>query len=420
MVVSDHRFELPLDHSQAGGETITVFAREVVAVQRANENLPWLLFLQGGPGYESPRSPTAVPWLPAALNEYRVLLLDQRGTGLSTRIDGDTLAGLSPTEQAHRLGLHRADAIVHDCEAIRHLLLGHEPWTVLGQSYGGFCILRYLSVSPSGLAGALITGGLAPLHGHPDAVYRKTYAQCRKKNRLYYQRYPDDVEHVRRIASYLAEKTVDLPSGGLLTVRRFQQLGLALGTSSGFESLHALVEDAFVHTARGEQLGFHFLSAVDQALSYPTHPLYSLLHESIYCQGSASRWSAQRMLQEFPEFDGLRPGQPLLFTGEMIYPWMFDEIERLAPLGGAAEILAAREDWPPLYDVEQLSKNTVPVVAAVYHDDMFVDRELSLETADAVANLRVWITNEFEHDGLRSSGERVFTHLASMLHGLAY
>jgi hypothetical protein len=38
----------------------------------------------------------------------------------------------------------------------------------------------------------------------------------------------------------------------------------------------------------------------------------------------------------------------------------------------------------------------------VYADDMYVDAGLSLETAEAVGNTRVWVTNEFEHDGLRT------------------
>ncbi|MGN0112819.1 MAG: proline iminopeptidase, partial [Cellulosimicrobium funkei] len=46
--------------------------------------------------------------------------------------------------------------------------------------------------------------------------------------------------------------------------------------------------------------------------------------------------------------------------------------------------------------------NEVPVEAAVYFDDMFVDAGLSLETAARVGNVRTWVTNEFEHDGLRT------------------
>jgi hypothetical protein len=55
LAISDHVFAVPLDHADAGGATIEVFAREVVAVEKATQDLPWLLFLQGGPGGESPR-----------------------------------------------------------------------------------------------------------------------------------------------------------------------------------------------------------------------------------------------------------------------------------------------------------------------------------------------------------------------------
>jgi proline iminopeptidase len=33
---------------------------------------------------------------------------------------------------------------------------------------------------------------------------------------------------------------------------------------------------------------------------------------------------------------------------------------------------------------------------------MYVDAGLSLQTAEAVGNVRTWVTNEFEHDGLRT------------------
>jgi hypothetical protein len=36
---------------------------------------------------------------------------------------------------------------------------------MLGQSFGGFCIARYLSVAPRGVKEAFFTGGLPPLVG---------------------------------------------------------------------------------------------------------------------------------------------------------------------------------------------------------------------------------------------------------------
>src|SRR6185437_2287504 len=54
-VITDHTFAVPLDHAHPGGEQIQVYAREVVAAGKEQEQLPWLLFLQGGPGGRSPR-----------------------------------------------------------------------------------------------------------------------------------------------------------------------------------------------------------------------------------------------------------------------------------------------------------------------------------------------------------------------------
>ncbi len=415
MVVSDHTFSLPLDHGDPDGETTDVFAREVVAPGRASEKLPFLVFLQGGPGHESPRPPAGASWLPRALQDYRVLLLDQRGTGCSTRLDARTLARHSTGEQARRLGLHRMDAIVNDCEAIRKNLVGDEPWTVLGQSYGGFCATHYLATAPEGLAAALITGGLPPLAAHPDDIYRQTYVRCRERNEGYYEQYPADVQAVQSIIAHLAENRIELPSGDPLTPRRFQLLGLALGMSDGFESIHYLVEDAFIAGPNGPELGFHFLSGVEQALRYATNPIFSLLHEPIYCQGFASNWSAERIRGEFPEFDPMRANGPALFTGEMIYPWMFDEIGQISPLRDAAHLLAERSDWPSLYDIARLERNDVPVAAAVYFNDMYVDRSFSLETASTIRGAQVWVTNEYEHNGLRADGERVLDRLLGML-----
>ena len=74
-----------------------------------------------------------------------MLMLDQRGTGRSSPVG--VLPGLTPQEQADRLALFRADAIVQDAEWIRREL-GVDRWSVLGQSFGGFCALRYLSAAP--------------------------------------------------------------------------------------------------------------------------------------------------------------------------------------------------------------------------------------------------------------------------------
>jgi pimeloyl-ACP methyl ester carboxylesterase len=410
-----HEFELPLDYERPG-RTIKVFVREVVAPGKDKRELPCLVFFQGGPGSGSPRPVTRSGWVGRMTQDFRVLLLDQRGTGLSTPITAQALRALSPADQAEYFRHFRADNIVRDAEAIRKALIGERPWTILGQSYGGFCSLRYLSASPEGLEGALITGGIPPLGGNADDIYRATYPRVLEKNRRYFERYPDDRERVAAIARHLRANDVRMPSGGRLTVERFQQLGLQFGMSDGFEAIHYLLEEAFIDLAGGgREMNWNFLFHLEQLQAFDTNPIFSVLHEACYAQGEATRWSAERLRAQFPQFDP--SAEEILFTGEMIYPWMFDTYPQLKPFKEAAEILAHDASWPRLYDEEKLRRNTVPVAAAVYYDDMYVHREFSEATARVVPNMKLWITNQYEHNGLRADGEAVVGRLLQMLRG---
>jgi pimeloyl-ACP methyl ester carboxylesterase len=421
-VLTDHVVAVPLDHARPDGEQIEVFAREVVAADRTDADLPWLLFLQGGPGFGAQRPEGRDSWLDRALNDYRVLLLDQRGTGRSTPATRQTMAGLgSARAQADYLTHFRADSIVLDAELIRRELTGDTPWSVLGQSFGGFCTVTYLSFAPDGVREAFITGGLPGLSVTADDVYRRTYRTVAGKNAAHYERYPGDVGQAAMVAQYLAGHDVRLPDGAPLSVQAFQSLGRMLGTSTGSNTLHYLLEDPFA----GDELSDAFRYAVHGKLSFAAAPLYALLQEPSYAQGFATRWSAQRIRAEFAEFDpgpvlDADPGSAaLLFTGEMIYPWMINADPVLRPLRGAADLLAERDDWPPLYDPARLAANKVPVVAAVYYDDMYVDRELSMRTAESIGGLRTWVTSEYEHDGLRVSSGAVLDRLIAMCRGSA-
>jgi pimeloyl-ACP methyl ester carboxylesterase len=417
-VLTDHTFLVPLDHSRPEGERTEVFAREVVASDKAGANLPWLLFLQGGPGFGAERPVGRQAWLNRALRDYRVLLLDQRGTGRSSRISARSLARRgSAREQADYLALFRADSIVLDAELIRRELAGDEPWSVLGQSFGGFCAVTYLSFAPHGMREALITGGLPGLDSPAEDVYRSTYPVVAAKNAAHYERYPDDMERARAVARYLASHETRLPGGAPLTVEAFQSLGRMLGTSTGSHELHYLLEDPF--DADGG-LSDSFLHETQSRLSFADAPLYAVLHEACHAQGAATRWAAQRVRAEFPAFDpgaAIEGTAPLLFTGEMIYPWMIDLDPALRPLREAAGILAERDDWPLLHDPARLAANEVPAAAAVYYGDMYVVREFSMRTAAAIRGLRTWVTSEYEHDGLRVSDGKVLDRLIAMNRG---
>lgn len=247
---------------------IDVFCRVVTHRNKEGDHsLPYLLFLQGGPGFEAPRPLESCGWIKHATNYFRVVLMvsgggdppsvstpgkgenrvkggwggkagegfrtgaaflscleverqkrssegtqagggvcarrgtgaaasdwsgpgcrpqDQRGTGLSTAVTADNIVQHgSPEEQASYLSffrcslgragrgagrlcrrvpcaarnlllaawmLCRSDSIVADAEIIRSVLVpstNHDGrWTILGQSFGGFCCVSYLSVAP--------------------------------------------------------------------------------------------------------------------------------------------------------------------------------------------------------------------------------------------------------------------------------
>jgi pimeloyl-ACP methyl ester carboxylesterase len=400
LLATERVHSVPLDHADPGGERIEVFTREVADPDGADR--PLLLFLEGGPGFEAPR-PTRVgrapPWLERALSDFRVLLMDQRGTGRSTPVG--PIAGGDPVEQAGRLANFRADSIVADAELIR-AELGGEQWSVLGQSFGGFCALRYLSAAPEGLREVMFTGGLPPLGETIDEVYAATFERMRERSRRYYERYPEDRARVLALLERLARDPIELPDGDVLHGRRLLSLGEMLGAAAGAESLHYILEldpdsAAFRHD-------------VQAAFPFARNPLYALVHEACWADGGRTRWSAQRMLGAI---DGWGPE---LFTGEHVFPWMFEDISELAPLRETAELLAERE-WPALYDPARLAANEVPAAAVVYAEDAYVERRFSEQTAARVGGLRMWLTNEFEHDGLRQDGERVLGRLLDLVRG---
>ncbi|HYL40444.1 MAG TPA: alpha/beta fold hydrolase [Candidatus Binatus sp.] len=400
-VLTEREHEVPLDHANPGGPSITVFTREVADPQGTDR--PYLLFLQGGPGMEASR-PVSPPegWMRRALLDYRVLLLDQRGTGRSTPVGSD-LPGATARDQATYLTHFRADSIVRDAELIRREL-GSGPWSVLGQSFGGFTSMTYLSIAPEGLREAFITGGLSPIGRPADDVYAATWHRMIEKNRAYFRRYPEDRERSRQILRRLSEEDVRLPSGDRLTPGRFRQLGMWLGDDHGFEHLHHVIELPFGSNA--------FLVDAEHGLRYGRNPLYATLHESSYADGVATRWSAERTMPDEIEAEGY-------YTAEHMFRWMWDEYAALRPHKAAAELLAERP-WPRLYDAERLRRNEVPVAATIYVNDLYVERRFAEETAATIRGLRPWVTDEFEHSALRSHGERVLDRLIDLVQGRVY
>jgi pimeloyl-ACP methyl ester carboxylesterase len=413
-IVREHRIEVPVDWSApARFGSIEVFARELVDPATASDDLPLLLFLQGGPGGMAPR-PLGGGWVAEALTRYRVVLLDQRGTGRSSPVDGRVVAGFDDAAQAaDYLACFRGDAIVEDAEHLRRTVYGGRQWVTLGQSYGGFLTLTYLSRHPEALTRCYVTGGLPPATATAETVYAHTYRRQAARNRELARLHPADVALLGRLADRLAAGDVVLPDGDPFTVQRLQMLGMPLGMSTGIDQLHWLLDTAL---SPDGNLSDQFLAAVVHDAGFDGRPLYAVLQEAIYHQGPREPgWAAQSEHGRWPSFAA--DARPLQLTGEMVFPWMYREQRALRPFAGAAEELAGRTHWPRLYDLDRLAANEVPVAAVQYYDDPYVDLDLALATD--VGNLQVWITNEHLHDGLRVAGDQILPRLVDLVDGKA-
>ncbi|MFC7375661.1 alpha/beta fold hydrolase [Brachybacterium sp. GCM10030267] len=410
----DITLPVPLDHAETGSPRLELFAR--IISEPDGQKKPYLVFLQGGPGAEAPRPLGAEnpPWLARALREHRVVMLDQRGTGRSTPVGLDTalpegaIAGAATlreataSQQAAYLTHFRADAIARDAELLREHL-GAEKWSLLGQSFGGFTTLRYLSAHAGSVDKALFTGGLPSVGPDMDAAYATTWQGMNARSERYWARFPGDRDRFRRLADLAADGHLRLPDGQRVGIERLRRLGHLLGASQGQEKLHYLLDldpasPAFAH---------------DLASALPfggRNPLYAVIHESCWADGTATRWAGDRMMPQEVREDAT------LLAGEHIHRDLFDEDPELAPWAEAADLLAEHE-WPRLYDEAALRAADVPGAAAIYFEDAYVPRRYSLATAELLPGLRTWVTSEYEHNGLRAGGDRVLDHLLDLADG---
>ncbi|KAL4936108.1 hypothetical protein BDV06DRAFT_205626 [Aspergillus oleicola] len=427
LLVAELFFEVPLNYSKPGDGTLRLFARSVRRLVKPvdpgkddkQSPLPWLVYLQGGPGMGC-RPPQEYGWVGTALDKgYQVLFLDQRGTGMSSTITAGTLALQgNAIKQAEYLKHFRADNIVRDCEAIRRCVTTDYPedkrkWSIIGQSFGGFCAVTYLSLHPEGLAEAFLCGGLPPLVNGPDPVYSKTYEKVIERNKAYYAKFPEDVDRVKKLVDYLKQNKVAVPSGTLVP-ERIQQLGIMFGMHGGLDSVHDLILRAYNDLDLFGFLTQPTLIALDSYGGFDSNVIYAILHESIYCQGEASNWSADRLRASNPLFAMDTNAPEILFTGEMIYKDMFTSYTELSSISEAASILASTVDWPPLYDEAQLARNEVPVYAASYIDDMYVHYEHASNTAGKIRGAKQFVTNVMYHNAIRAKADEVFQQLFAL------
>ncbi|GGT65408.1 alpha/beta hydrolase [Streptomyces lateritius] len=167
---------VPLDRSGAAPGALKL---QAAVVGDADAPRGTLLFLTGGPGQPGvPFVPRIRSRLPEALAQYRLVMIDQRGTG-GTAIDcpalqkevggSDTVAptAAAVTACAESLGRNRdfyttADTVA-DLEDLRRALRV-PSWTVDGVSYGTFTAAQYAFAHPQRVR-RLVLDSVVPLDG---------------------------------------------------------------------------------------------------------------------------------------------------------------------------------------------------------------------------------------------------------------
>lgn len=398
------------------------------------------VFLCGGPGASNP--PDRNPEFNDTYlkNGGCIIFLDYRGTGKSILEIRDTneklmeewnkcyLPLLRPSydvndpdldmktekdqKMADFLKLFRHDDIVRDLEAIRLRLFGaSKKWNIFGQSYGGWISLSYLSLFPEALESSRITAGLAPITSNPGPVYEHLFKVLRVHNDEYYIKYPQDIKRVKEIVKYLlSTPPVTFANGGRLTARRFLCLGRNLGARDRWAPMHELIEEMHTDITKEKKLSKKAIDMyeVEDSWKFDNRPLYAVLHEAMYCSGEESQWAAQRVAADKQEFEwagaktelaaGNKGWREILeglcaspsnnkvkiyFSGEMVYPFMFEDYGNLRSLSGVAALLADHK-WSNPYDLARLAINQVPVYAISYESDMHVNEKLAQKTAELV------------------------------------
>ena len=207
---------VPLDRS---GKVPGTLRLQVAAADNVHARLGTLLFLTGGPGQPGVRfvAPVAHELAPA-LRAYRLVMIDQRGTGggsldcpgLQRQMgESDTLP---PTAQAVRscaesLGARRnffttADTVA-DLDSLRHAM--HlRSWTLDGASYGTFTAERYALAHP-GRVRRLVLDSVVPQRG-VDPLYLASMHRAafvlRQACRQQHCRYDPAAELAQVIARY--------------------------------------------------------------------------------------------------------------------------------------------------------------------------------------------------------------------------
>ena len=285
-------FEVPLDHADRDGATLEL---QVAVETDADAPRGVLLALNGGPGAAgAPLAPDVAERLgPDVVAGYRLVVLDQRGTG-TRALDCPALqesAGRSytPTASAVRAcagqlakvaPFYGTDDVVADLDALRSALAVPQ-WSVFAVSYGTYVAQQYAAKHPGRVAGLVLDSPL-PAAGTDVLGLDAAAASSR----------------VLRLACRATRCAGD-PVDDLATVVRrdgggADLLALMRGMSSvrpAYDTLLAALRSA----ARGDRADLERLLQAYRTGFATTPEIFSAgLHSAAYCADQSFPWGLSR------------------------------------------------------------------------------------------------------------------------------
>lgn len=135
---------------------------EIAYVDEGTPRLGTIIFVHGGPGYHSAY---LRGFASSIKGDFRTILYDQRGSGLSSR----TIKESSITIGRYVEDLHE---LIRDRKAVDVILLG--------QSFGGDVVLEYVLTHPEGVQGVVLENGMADARISMDDRVKGAFDLCQK------------------------------------------------------------------------------------------------------------------------------------------------------------------------------------------------------------------------------------------------
>ena len=289
----------------------------------------------------------------------------------------------------------RSDSIAKDAEHIRLKLFSDQEFNIFGQSFGGWCIYSYLSQFPNSASSAIITGGFPPMFQDAHEVYTDLLPQISVATEKFYKRFPETFKQLTSLFEALDGKVLSLLSLS----------GVLIGHESQEYSLCSIIEDLYFDIENIGRPTKKTINRLKDPMGLINNPLYLFLHESIYCNDSASNWAGERVfVEEHRRPTSKDPSN--FFLSETIARKYF-ELEELSPFLPLMDSIMAFDGWSKQFNEEQLKQSSTRVTGVIYSNDAYVSKKFSEKSAALIRDCEV-VYSDLDHHAMRDYPEIIF------------